>query len=52
LQENGYHTIESVAMGLKKNLVAINGIGETKAEKMIKEAQKYGKKNFKDMSWI
>jgi ribosomal protein S13 len=45
LQESGYHTIESIVIGLKKNLVAINGIGETKAEKIIEEAKKHGKKS-------
>lgn len=41
--EAGYHTVESVAYALKKNLEKIKGLGETKCEKLQAEAMKYGK---------
>lgn len=44
LMENGYHTVESIAYALKKNLILIKGISEQKAEKLITEAGKLGKK--------
>jgi len=40
LQEAGYHTIESVAYTPKKALLAIKGISEAKAEKVLNEASK------------
>lgn len=40
LEESGYHTIESVAFAPKKYLLAIKGISEQKAEKILAEASK------------
>lgn len=40
LRESGYHTIESVVYAPKKALLAIKGISEAKADKIISEAQK------------
>nr|CAG4638567.1 EOG090X0906 [Cyclestheria hislopi] len=40
LEEAGYHTVESVAYAPKKSLVAIKGISEAKADKIMGEAQK------------
>ncbi|CAD7083961.1 unnamed protein product [Hermetia illucens] len=40
LQEAGYHTVESVAFAPKKNLLAIKGISEAKADKILAEASK------------
>lgn len=35
LQESGFHTVESVAMATKKSLIAVKGISENKAEKIM-----------------
>lgn len=40
LEEVGFHTVESVAYTPKKNLLAIKGISEAKADKIIAEAAK------------
>ena len=40
LREAGYHTIESIVYTPKKALLAIKGISEAKADKIIAEAQK------------
>ena len=40
LREAGYHTIESVVYAPKKAFLAIKGISEAKADKLIAEAQK------------
>lgn len=40
LSEAGFHTIESVAYTPKKTLIAIKGISEAKADKIIAEAAK------------
>lgn len=40
LEEAGYHTIESIAFVPKKQLIAIKGISEAKADKIIIEAAK------------
>ncbi|XP_059610522.1 DNA repair protein RAD51 homolog A [Phlebotomus argentipes] len=40
LQEAGYYTVEAVAFALKKNLLAVKGISEAKAEKILTEAAK------------
>ena len=40
LRESGYHTIESLVYTPKKALLAIKGISEAKADKIIAEAQK------------
>ena len=40
LKEAGYHTVESVVYAPKKNLLAIKGISEAKADKLIVESQK------------
>ncbi|KAF7264578.1 RAD51 recombinase homolog spn-A [Rhynchophorus ferrugineus] len=41
LQEAGYYTIESVAFAPKKYLLAIKGISEQKADKILAEAAKF-----------
>lgn len=41
--EAGYHTVESIAYALKKNLCTVRTISEQKAEKLIQEAGKMGK---------
>lgn len=40
LQEQGYHTVESIAFTPKKALIQIKGISEAKADKLVAEAQK------------
>lgn len=40
LQEHGFYTVESVAYATKKALLAIKGISEAKADKIIQEAAK------------
>ncbi|GAB0087530.1 DNA repair protein RAD51 homolog [Sergentomyia squamirostris] len=40
LQEAGFYTVEAVAYALKKNLLAVKGISEAKADKLIAEAGK------------
>lgn len=40
LEEAGYYTVESIAFTLKKNLLTVKGISETKADKLIAEASK------------
>ncbi|KIL70899.1 hypothetical protein M378DRAFT_58155, partial [Amanita muscaria Koide BX008] len=40
LTEAGFHTVESIAFTPKKNLVAIKGISDQKADKILTEAQK------------
>ncbi|KAE8746864.1 hypothetical protein FOCC_FOCC006423 [Frankliniella occidentalis] len=40
LQEAGYNTIESIAFAPKKDLIAIKGISEQKADKLIAESSK------------
>merc|ERR1712018_1098081 len=40
LREAGYNTIESIVYAPKKNLLAIKGISEAKADKIISEGQK------------
>ncbi len=40
LREAGYHTVESVVYAPTKNLLAIKGISEAKADKITAEAQK------------
>jgi DNA repair protein RAD51 len=39
LQEAGLHTVESVAYTPKKGLLAIKGISETKADKLLTEGR-------------
>lgn len=41
--EAGYHTVDSVAHALKKNLITIKGLSDNKVEKLIAEASKHGK---------
>lgn len=41
LEEGGFYTIESIAFAHKKELLAIKGISEAKAEKIITEAIKH-----------
>ncbi|RUP51864.1 DNA repair protein RAD51-like protein 1-like protein [Jimgerdemannia flammicorona] len=40
LIEAGFHTVESIAFSPKKALLAVKGISETKADKLIAEASK------------
>jgi len=40
LQEGGFHTVESVAYAPKKALIAIKGISEAKADKLLAESLK------------
>jgi DNA repair protein RAD51 len=40
LREGGFQTVESVAYATKKRLLAVKGISETKADKLIAEAAK------------
>lgn len=40
MQEQGYHTVESIAFTPKKALITIKGISEAKADKLVAEAQK------------
>ncbi|KAJ1523534.1 hypothetical protein ONE63_001383 [Megalurothrips usitatus] len=40
LQEAGYNTIEAIAFAPKKDLIAIKGISEQKADKLIAESSK------------
>ncbi|CAO0791847.1 unnamed protein product [Mucor circinelloides] len=40
LREGGFYTVESVAYAPKKNLLAIKGISETKADRILAEAAK------------
>ncbi|XP_030855225.1 DNA repair protein RAD51 homolog 1 [Strongylocentrotus purpuratus] len=40
LEEAGMHTVESVAYSTKKELCAVKGISEAKADKILTEAQK------------
>nr|XP_054758279.1 DNA repair protein RAD51 homolog 1 [Lytechinus pictus] len=40
LEEAGMHTVESVAYSTKKELCAVKGISEAKADKILNEAQK------------
>eukprot|EP01083_Nonionella_stella_P037203 101426_1 len=40
LMETGYHTVQAVAYQTRKALIAIKGISEAKAEKLIQEASK------------
>ena len=40
LRDAGYNTIESLVYAPRKNLLAVKGISEAKADKIISEAQK------------
>lgn len=40
MEEAGYHTIESIAFTPKKCLIAVKGISEAKADKILAEAAK------------
>jgi len=40
LKDAGYHTVESIAFTTKKNMLAIKGISEAKADKLLAEAAK------------
>lgn len=39
--EAGYHTVEGIAHALKKSLIAVKGISEAKAEKLLLESGKF-----------
>ena len=41
LIEAGYHTVESVAYTPKKQLLTVKGIAETKADKILTEADRH-----------
>lgn len=41
LQEAGYFTCQSIVMATKRDILAVKGIGESKADKIIAEASKY-----------
>lgn len=40
MEESGYHTIEAIAYTPKKCLIAVKGISEAKADKILAEAAK------------
>ncbi|XP_074595741.1 RAD51 recombinase homolog spn-A [Brevipalpus obovatus] len=40
LQEAGFHTVDAIAFTTKKNLSQVKGIGDTKVDRLIAEAQK------------
>ena len=40
LKDAGYHTVESIAFTPKKALLAIKGISEAKADKILAEGRK------------
>ena len=40
LRESGYHTVESIVYAPKKSLLAVKGISEAKADKIMENAQK------------
>ncbi|XP_043271790.1 DNA repair protein RAD51 homolog A [Venturia canescens] len=52
LQEAGYWTVEAVAYTPKKHLLAIKGISEAKAEKILQEASKLVVMGFKSATEI
>ncbi|XP_076233737.1 DNA repair protein RAD51 homolog 1 [Calliopsis andreniformis] len=52
LEEAGYYTVESVAYTPKKILVAIKGISEAKADKILQEASKLVVMGFKSATEI
>lgn len=52
LMDAGYHTIESVAYSLKKNIAAIKNISEIKADKLVTEAMKFVDMGFKTASVV
>ncbi len=39
LKDAGFHTVDAVAMATKKSLLAIKGITEAKADKMLKASR-------------
>ena len=43
LMDAGYHSVDAVAHALKKSLTTIKGLSETKIEKILSEAAKFGK---------
>jgi DNA repair protein RAD51 len=52
LQEGGYFTVEAVAYAPKKDLIAIKGISEAKADKLLQEASKIVMMGFKSATEI
>jgi len=52
LQEAGYFTVEAVAYAPKKDLIAIKGISEAKADKLLQEASKIVMMGFKSATEI
>lgn len=40
LKEGGFYTVESIAYAPKKLLLAVKGISETKADKLLSEGKK------------
>jgi len=45
LRDAGYHTVESVTFVPRKGLIAVKGISEQKADKIMSEAQKLNSRN-------
>ncbi|KAF0268650.1 DNA repair protein HuRAD51 [Hanseniaspora uvarum DSM 2768] len=41
LRESGYHTVESIAYAIKKDLLEVKGISDLKADYLLQEASKY-----------
>ncbi|XP_049851529.1 DNA repair protein RAD51 homolog A-like [Schistocerca gregaria] len=41
LQDAGYYTCEAIAMATKREILAVKGIGESKADKLLAETSKY-----------
>ncbi|XP_076165228.1 DNA repair protein RAD51 homolog A [Ptiloglossa arizonensis] len=52
LEEAGYYTVEAVAYAPKKHLIAIKGISEAKADKILQEASKLVVMGFKSATEI
>ncbi|CAL7951206.1 unnamed protein product [Xylocopa violacea] len=52
LEEAGYYTVEAIAYATKKCLIAIKGISEAKADKILQEASKLVVMGFKSATEI
>eukprot|EP00644_Phytophthora_capsici_P003954 jgi/Phyca11/15761/fgenesh1_pg.PHYCAscaffold_15_\ len=52
LKEAGMHTVDAVAMATKKQLVAIKGISEVKADKMLKAAREMVNVGFTTVGYV
>ena len=49
LEDHGYHSVESLAYATKKQLVAVKGISETKADKIAVSINTYNLNEFCSM---